>query len=57
MSFLTETGLNDMNATSPYIEPPTIPVGMTVDQYRRVRHARSARAALFAMLRPRRLGQ
>jgi hypothetical protein len=57
MSFLFETGLIDMNAMSPYIEPPTIPVGMTVDRYRRVRYARSAHAGLFARLRPRRLGQ
>jgi hypothetical protein len=57
MSLLTAAGLNCMDPTSPYIEPPTIPVGMTVDQYRRVRYARTARTGLSARRRHRRTGQ
>jgi hypothetical protein len=43
-----------MTATSMYIEPPTIPAGMTIAEYRRTRtpRARPLASRVLARIRP-----
>jgi hypothetical protein len=38
-----------MTTPSPYIEPPTIPTGMTVAEYRRARLPRNEPVALYLL--------